>query len=160
MGFYIKPIDKDKWYPKFLQGNFLNFYVPHPHRTDHWSFFPCNCHRYKKLFLEPLCCPLPQFTTALIIIMFEYSGVVLIPFFCLVLVLEYQGSGTFPCLMRLYQVGCFGKYKLSELTTKAKLDSKYSSLMFKIDPYNRARYCSSKVEKHTKYMGIYSKVVQ
>lgn len=78
--------------------------------------------------------------------MFEYSWVVLIPFFCLVLVLEYQGSDTFPCLMRLYQVGCFGKYVLSKLITKAKLDNKYSSLMFKIVPYNEVRYCSSEVE--------------
>lgn len=91
--------------------------------------------------------------------MFEYSWVLLVPFLCLVLVLEYQGSGTFPCLMSLYQVGCFGKYVLSELNTKAKLDNKYSSVMFKIDPYNKARYCSSTVEQHTKYMGIYSKVV-
>lgn len=80
--------------------NLLNLYEPQLHQTDHWSYFPCNCHRYKKLFLEPLCCSLTQFTRAWIITMFEYSRVVLVPFFCLVLVFEYQGSGTFPCLMR------------------------------------------------------------
>lgn len=62
--------------------------------------------------------------------------------------------------MRLYQVGCFGKYVLSKLGTKAKLGNKYSSLMFKIDPYNKARYCPSKVKQRTKYIGIYSKIVQ
>lgn len=90
--------------------------------------------------------------------MFAYSGVVLIPFFCLVLVLEYQSSGTFPCLMRLYQVDCFGKYELSKLIAKAKLDNKYSSLMFKTDPYNKARYCSSKVKSILNIWGYIQKL--
>lgn len=64
-------------YPSFIK---LNIYL---------IFLVIVTYKYKKLLLGPVCCSLTQFTRAWIKIMFELNYFMLVPFFCLVLVLEY-----------------------------------------------------------------------
>lgn len=66
--------------------------------------------------------------------MSELNSFMLVPSSAWFWYLSAKVQLAFPVLWGLYKVVCFGKYVLSRLTTKAKLETKYSSLMFKIDP--------------------------